>query len=97
MNQTIVDAIRNKQCLSFRYDGFTRVVEPHAYGLSRKEEEVIRAYQISGGHASDHNEPWHLFRVAKATGIKSTEDTFGGQRPGCQRGDGHIPEIFAEL
>lgn len=97
MNSTIAQAIRDKQCLSFNYDGYPRIVEPHTYGLSRKGEEVFCAYQVSGGHLSGHNEPWHLFTVSKVNGLSLAGKTFSGSRPGYKRGDGHIPTIFAEL
>jgi hypothetical protein len=97
MNSTIAQAIREKRCLSFTYDGYPRVVEPHTYGLSRKGEEVFRAFQVSGGHLSSHNEPWHLFSVSKTYGLSLTDKIFSGPRPGYKRGDNHIPTIFVEL
>ena len=42
MNQVICDAIRNRCVLKFTYDGHPRIVEPHAYGLSRARNEVMR-------------------------------------------------------
>lgn len=97
MHQVIVDSITNKRCLSFTYDGFPRTVEPHTYGLSRKDEEVLRAYQIGGGHASGHFEPWHLFSISKMFGLTMADSTFSGPRSGYRRGDNHIPTIYAQL
>ena len=37
MNQEIIEAIENKNLVEFYYDGELRVVEPHCYGLSKKE------------------------------------------------------------
>jgi len=48
MNQMICDAIYNRCVLKFTYHGHPRVVEPHAYGLSRAKKEVIRCYQTGG-------------------------------------------------
>lgn len=53
MNPTICDAIRNRRILRFSYDGHPRIVEPHAYGLSRERAEVIRCYQTGGTSYSD--------------------------------------------
>jgi len=36
----IKTAIQNKQLLSFVYDGYPRVVEPHTYGLDKKGQLV---------------------------------------------------------
>lgn len=49
----IKTAIQNKQLLSFIYDGYPRVVEPHTYGLDKKGHPALRTYQIRGGSVID--------------------------------------------
>ena len=83
MNQTICDAINNKRILSFTYNGYSRKVEPHAHGRTKGGNEVLRAYQISGGHASSrHYEGWHLFSVSKIVGLTTLQDGFSTYRNG---------------
>lgn len=97
MNQAIINAIQNREQLTFSYDGFQRVVEPHTYGTTTTGKETLRAYQVQGGHASGHNEPWHLFTVAKMIGLRSTGVSFSGARPGYKRQDTAMQRIYAQL
>jgi hypothetical protein len=52
---SICDAIRSMQTLSFTYNGFRRVVEPHAYGIDTKGHEALRAFQTTGGSECQRN------------------------------------------
>ena len=45
----IPSAIQNRNLLSFNYDGYSRTVEPHTYGIDGKGHHAIRAYQVAGG------------------------------------------------
>lgn len=97
MNQTICDAIHNRCVLKFTYHGHPRVVEPHAYGLSRARNEVICCYQ-TGGTSRSHKVP--DLRLMEVDGIKSltvTEEHFVGVRIGYRKGDKHMSTIFCEL
>ena len=52
MNTSICTAIAKRQVLEFDYQGYHRVVEPHAHGTSKTAKEMVRAYQTAGGTAS---------------------------------------------
>jgi len=96
MKQLIIDAITNRLVLSFDYDGILRVVEPHAIGISRAGNEVLRCYQTHGGHITPgHN--WDLCELGKIVGIKTTGEVFSSARNGYKRGDSHMTQIFAQL
>ncbi|WP_432670588.1 hypothetical protein [Flavobacterium sp. SM2513] len=41
MSQEIIEAIENKNLIEFNYDGESRIVAPHCYGLSTKGNEVF--------------------------------------------------------
>ena len=97
MNPTIISAIRNNQCLSFNYDGYQRVVEPHAYGVSSKGKEIMRAFQVQGGHVSGHKDGWHLFSIEKINFLTNTGESFSGARNGYRRGDSAMSTIYSEL
>jgi len=97
MNQVICDAIRNRCVLTFTYDGHPRVVEPHAYGLSRARREVIRCYQ-TGGTSRYHKVPdWKLMRVDRIKSLIVTKEHFVDERIGYMRGDKGMSTIFCEL
>lgn len=97
MNQTIITAIKEKRCLSFIYDDHPRVVEPHCYGLTRKDKEAIRCYQIRGTGKRPNENPWHLMTLDKIVSLKLLEETFSKLRPGYKKGDEHMTKIFCEL
>jgi len=97
MNQTICDAIYNRCVLKFTYDGLPRTVEPHAYGLSRKLNEVIRCYQTGGTSRSGKLPAWRLMEVNRIKFLIVTEEHFVGERAGYKKGDKNMSTIFCEL
>ncbi len=97
MNQIICDAIHDRCVLEFTYHGHPRVVEPHAYGLSRTGREMIRCYQTGGTSDSGMVPCWRPMLVGEIESLIVTEEHFVGERSGYERGDKHMPTIFCEL
>jgi predicted DNA-binding transcriptional regulator YafY len=96
MLQTIIDAIRDKQQLSFTYDGLLRLVEPHTVGLSTAGNQVMRCFQVGGSHRKAGHD-WDLVKLEKIVALTVTGEHFAGPRPGYKRGDGAMSTIYAEL
>ena len=82
-NSVIKDAITNKYACELRYmddeklpkGSQVRVIEPVAYGYSKKNNPVIRAYQTSGPSLKVNKKgiplpDWRLFRVDRIKSIK---------------------------
>ena len=71
---TISSAIQDRHLLSFTYDGFPRVVEPHCCGTDKKGHPALRAYQVQGGSESGEYVGWKLFHfiLDVASGRKKT-------------------------
>jgi hypothetical protein len=97
MNHTIINAIRQKKKLSLRYDGVMRIVEPHAYGVSKKGNELLRCYQIRGGHNSYTPHDWDLLTVTEITVLTDTGQHFACARPDYNRDDKAMQTIYAQL
>jgi hypothetical protein len=97
MNQRICDAIRNRPVLKFTYRGHPRIVEPHAYGLSRPLKEVIRCYQTGGTSRSGKVPGWTLMEVGKIESLIVTNKHFEGECDGYKRGDKGMSTILCEL
>ena len=97
MDQIICDAIHNRHVLKFTYHGHPRIVEPHAYGLSQAENEVIRCYQTGGTSRSGKVPDWRLMRVDQIESLTMTEKHFVGERSGYVKGDKGMFTIFCEL
>jgi len=96
MLNSIITAIQNKSVLSFTYDGYDRIVEPHAVGSSRAGNDVLRCFQTQGGHVrADHE--WDLCKLSKITNFLVTEDVFVNARNGYARGDKGMSRIYAEI
>lgn len=97
MNSTLCQAIRERRVLTFSYDGYSRVVEPHCHGITTAGNEALRCYQVSGGSASGTVPGWHMMTTDKIVGLTVTQDSFSGPRSGYNRGDRGMSTIFCEL
>lgn len=96
MLQAIINAIRNREVLSFTYNGIPRTVEPHTVGVSTAGNDVLSCYQTHGGHVIAGHE-WDLFTVSKITNLSKTGGSFVGTRPKYARNDSRMAKIYAEL
>lgn len=97
MNPTLAKAIINRELISFTYNGYSRLVEPHTYGISSTGKESLLAYQVKGGHSSGHHEPWHLFSTSKMFGVTSTGRIFSGPRKSYKRTWPPMRAIYIQL
>lgn len=95
--EKLAEAIHQKKVVEFRYEGRTRVVEPHAVGVMTTGRPGLRAYQVGGYSESGTQPPWRLYRVDKMGGLVVTSKTFPGPRDGYRRGDPIFASIVAEL
>ncbi len=93
----IKTAIQNKQLLSFSYDGFSRTVEPHTYGLDKKGHPALRAYQIRGGSESGEYIGWKIFHVNEIRSLSLLQENFAHSRSGYKRNDPFFNSIYAQL
>lgn len=97
MNTQIIDAIEKRRIMAFQYEGRSRIVEPHCYGLTVKRNEVLRAYQIDG-FSSSGKMGWKLFSLSKISYIKILENNFTVREgEGYKKGDRGIYLIYKEI
>ena len=96
-NSVIKDAITNKHTCELRYmddeklpqGSQVRVIQPVAYGYSKKNNPVVRAYQTSGPSLKVNEKgvplpDWRLFRVDRIKSMKP------------KKGDGSLFLTFGE-
>lgn len=95
MDDTIIKAIKNQLLLKFNYEGYSRTVEPHCYGLTTKGNEAIRAYQVDG-YSSSGKMGWKLYDLSKAYSFEILDDVFE-TRDDYKQGDKGMSEIFVEI
>jgi len=68
----LIEAIHQKKIVEFRYEGRTRVVEPHTVGVLTTGRPGLRAYQVGGYSESGTQPPWRLYQVDKMGGLVVT-------------------------
>jgi len=98
MLNKIVSAVRDRHVLTFVYGGIERTVEPHAVGVSKLGNDVVRCYQ-TGGEQVPEGQEWMLCELSKIAKLHDTGTSFSGTRPGYRRGDKDMMRlyIYAEL
>jgi hypothetical protein len=97
MHDTIVKAIENQTVLALTYKGIAREVEPHAYGRGTSGNDLLRCYQVAGGHTSDKPHTWDLLIVNEISALSDTGCKFAGARPEYRRNDKAMSTIYAQL
>ena len=97
MNEQICDAIRSKSVIKFYYNGGNRTAEPFCYGISRKGNDLLRAFQTGGYSESGEQVKWKLFTVDKMTNITITDEEFSGNRPDYNPDDSVMEEIYCNI
>lgn len=91
------DALRAGKRLGITYDGFTRVVEVHAVGTSKKGDPIMRAYQVRGGSNSGNPERWRLFSLDKAWHYTIVDERSEAPRRGYNSNDPAIAVIRCKV
>jgi len=100
-NFYIIEAIKSKVGLSFKYDNIARKVYPHAYGISKSDKRkfLLRGIQYDGGHT--HGDPknpvWRLYEVDKIKNIKIEEDDRFKPFEGYKMNDSAMRKIIEQI
>lgn len=97
MNALICDAIRARRLVRFVYDGYERIAEPHAHGISTANHEVVSAYLIGGWSASEGAPGWRKYLVRDMHDIHALAETFEAPRPGYNPEDRQMRQVFCRL
>ncbi len=97
MNDVIIEAIKNRRLLSFRYHGHPRLVEPHLLGVTTAGNLALSAYQVGGSSDSGAVPDWRLFAVTEMRELQSTSSSFAGTRPKYNPADTRMTRILANL
>lgn len=79
--------------LALHYNGFDRIVEVHAVGVSRAGNRLMRVWQVTGGSRSGINVGWKLMSINEASDLALTEQRSQAPRDGYRRGDRAMARI----
>lgn len=96
MNSLIIEAVNERRCMELRYHGYSRVVEPHAYGRDKDGDEVLRCYQTSGGSVSGERAGWKQLKVRDVYSLHLLKEVFIARKE-YKKGDKTMERIFAQL
>ena len=69
-------AIEGKVRLYLDYAPGLRLVEPHAYGRSKLDNQLLYAYQVGGASESGGIPDWRTFRVDRIRSAEYDSETF---------------------
>lgn len=95
---SICQAIDSRRLIQFSYNDYTeRTVEPHAYGVTRGQREVLLAYQVAGKSLSGEPTDLRLFVVVEMSHLTLLEKTFSQPRDGYARDHKSMHQIFCQL
>ena len=97
MNIVICDAIRAHRLLRFVYDGYERIVEPHAYGVNTAGHEAVSGW-LAGGWSASHPEPgWRMFLVSDMAQVAALAEGFAAPREGYNADSPAFRELYCHL
>lgn len=93
----LASAIRDRQVISFTYDGVHRVVQPATYGQTTTGKLTLRACQVGGASRRITVPCWELYTEAKMLDLELIGEVFETfALAGYTRGDSAFTRIIAE-
>ncbi|RDS76408.1 hypothetical protein DL238_01480 [Alteriqipengyuania lutimaris] len=97
IHNTAVAALQSGVALELRYDGFSRIVEVHAVGISTAHKPCMRVFQVRGGSVSNEPVGWKMMSLDKAFSMHLTEEVSHAPRQGYAKNDRGMSVIHAQL
>ena len=91
------DALKRQRRLELRYDGYTRIVEVHAVGVSKDGNDIMRVWQVRGGSSGNEFVGWKLLRVREASAVHVLDEKSDAPRDRYRRGDSAMAKIICEI
>ncbi len=92
-----IAALQTGVRLKLQYDGFHRVVEVHAVGISTAGNPCMRVFQTAGGSVSGEPVGWKMMTLDKAFTLHLTEEISQAPRQGYAKNDRGMSIIHAQL
>ena len=78
MDEMIREAMSERRLMSFDYDGFHRIAEPHVYGRKNDGNGILA--KQTGGESSQEELGWRRMYLRDMTNMKVLDETFPGKR-----------------
>lgn len=97
ISRTACEALRSGKRLELRYDGYSRIVEVHAVGVTQDGNGIMRVWQVRGGSNSGERQGWKLFRLDEAFSAHMIDEESEAPRRGYARGDKVMRTISCQI
>lgn len=97
MDAEINLAIQSRKIITFTYEGYSRTAEPYCFGIDKKGNKAIRAFQISGGSSSGISQGWKLFLINEIRNLNVANSSFAEDRAGYKQNDSAFSRIFSQI
>jgi hypothetical protein len=98
MNKLIIESIENQMCLEFIYDGERCIIEPYAFGISKKLLDTVVGFQIIGESYSLKPFGWKQFDAFKILEMNISKTPFKlPAREGFEREIKELKKIYIKL
>jgi WYL domain-containing protein len=97
MNVAFCDAIRARRLVRFAYGGYERVIEPHAYGITRDGHELLTGWLVSGWSASAPGQGWLTYRIDQISDAVATSQSFTAPRRRYRFNDPRLQAVYCQL
>jgi hypothetical protein len=97
MDRKVVLAIQEKTILNLIYPGYSRTVEPHAYGLDRHGEALLLCFQTAASRREAGDAGWKCLRLKEASSVSGTAQRFSRPQSGYIRNNPVLHTIFAQI
>lgn len=95
--ERICKAIVDLRVLKFDYQGQPRVVKPYCYGVSPKNNELLRAIQVRGSSTSSGFGFGKLWTVSQMACVQVGKETFTPDDPDYNPDDSAMARIFCRV
>ena len=97
MHPTLTEAIKQRRVLSVFYDGYSRTVEPHTYGINSAGHEAVSCYQVGGGSSSGKAEGWKMLLISKLSTVTMTDQKFTPRTTRSPWADNPMRQVYAQV
>ena len=91
------DAIERRVLLEFQYKGHLRVVQPYCYGVSTRDNNVLRAVQVRGSSASNQLGIGKLWSTDEILAPRILDETFTPSDPNYNPKDTAMKRIYCRI
>ncbi|MFC4309374.1 hypothetical protein ACFPN2_09805 [Steroidobacter flavus] len=90
-HSAIVDAIKRRVLLRFRYNGRVRTVQPYCVGVSTAGRDVLRAIEVGGARFGK------LWTLSEMSDVQVLEQTFTPDDPNYNPDDKGMTKIYCRI